>query len=63
MKILLSYLELDTLHDMEYNLDLGLSYEIDLHPKRQHRNFRRPNAIRRRIGLVRAELDGRNHDK
>ena len=57
MKILLSYLELDTLHAIEQDLDNGLFFEIDRHPKRQHGNRRRPNAIRCRLAMVKAELD------
>ncbi len=59
MNILLSYLEVDTLEAMEYDLALGLSNEIDLHPKRAHRNARRPNAIWKRIALVKEELERR----
>ena len=57
MNILLSYLEVDTLRAMAQDLDEGLFLEIDHHPKRAHMNMRRPNAIRRRIALIEAELD------
>ena len=59
MNILLSYLEPDTLYAMEQDLEEGLFSEIDLHPSRVTRNVRRPNAIRRRIAIVKAELDRR----
>ena len=62
MNILLSYLELDTLHAMMQDLEEGLFFAIDLHPSRVTRNVRRPNAIRRRIALVKAELDRRKGD-
>ncbi len=56
MEIMLSYLEVDTLKAMEQDLDDGLFFEIDRHPKRAHINARRPNAIRARLVLVRKEL-------
>ncbi len=59
MNILLSYLELDTLCAIEQDLEEGLFGEIDRHPRRVTRNIRRPNAIRRRMALVKAELDRR----
>ena len=60
MKILLTYLEPDTLRAMEQDLEDGLWHEIDRHPNRLARNVRRPNAIRRRLTLVQAEFERRS---
>ncbi len=63
MEITLSYMHPDTLEAMERDLDDGLFFEIDRWPKRAHMNVRRPNAIRRRLVLVRAELSRRRKGK
>lgn len=59
MNILLSYLEVDTLEAAQQDLEGGLFYEIDRHSLRGAHSVRKPNAIRRRIDLIKAELDRR----